>query len=117
MLNQKKVLDDDLALAWSLICGALGQEGRDFHTVSMRSPKGEERWFHASSNRGRVIIEKAKDSSKNSHITSLWSFGQNEFEIVARCYNKYASGDQNSGIHNNDSHNVSYIITMIDELL
>jgi len=117
MLNQKKDLDEDLDRAWKHICRDLGTEGRDFHTVSMKPPKGEKRWFHASSNRGRVIIERAKDPSRNSHITRRWSFGQTEFEIVAKCYNKYVSGDPNSGIHDNDSHNVSYIVTLIAELL
>ncbi len=117
MLKAKQVLvADDLTPAWDIICDALGAVGKDFYTVSMRPKKGAKKWFHASSEQRRVLIEKAKDPTKNSQLTMHYWIRQPEFELIAEHYNGYVTGLP-TDIRRTDSHVSSYIITLIANLL
>jgi hypothetical protein len=113
MLKEKNL--DDLQSAWNTICSQLNKGEMDFHTVS-HHPLREERWFHASVSNNCVIIERAKDPSKNSKITRGYPIRQQEFDFIAPYYNNYASHNSNE-IRRTDSHMCSYIITLISELL
>jgi hypothetical protein len=116
-LKGKKILDDNLPLAWKTICKKLGTEGDDYHTISMHPKKTlKEKWFHASSNYQTVTIEKAKDPSKNSDVSMNYSIYYPEFEILASLYNDYVEG-VSCNIRYTDSHMSSYVITLIAELL
>jgi hypothetical protein len=117
VLKIKEILNEDLSLAWEQICKKVGNTGKDFHTVSMHPRKNaKERWFNASSDQNRVLIQKAKDPSKNSNVKMHYWIRQSEFEILAKLYNEYVS-DVSCNIRYTDSHVSSYIITLIAELL
>jgi hypothetical protein len=116
-LKVKKILDDDLQLAWKTICEKLGPEGADFHTISMHPKKNlQKKWFHASSTNHTVTIVKAKDPLKNSDVKMRYSIYFPEFKILANLYNEYIQG-KSCDIRNTDSHMASYVITLIAELL
>ena len=84
-LKVKKILDDDLQLAWKTMRKKLGNEGVDFHTISMHPKKKlKEKWFHASSTNHSITIEKAKDPLKNSDVKMNYSIYFPEFEILPK---------------------------------
>lgn len=113
MLKLKEL--NNLENAWLTILSKLNKEGRDLHTVS-NHPRRENRWFHASSDNNCILIERAKDFSKNCKINGRYPIRQEEFELIAKFYNSYAKNDSNK-IRKTDSHMSSYIITLISELL
>jgi|WetSurMetagenome_2_1015567.scaffolds.fasta_scaffold03778_3 hypothetical protein len=117
VLTEKKILTSgDYVTAWKQICNNLGN-GKDFHTVSMHPRKNSsKKWFHASSDGSRVVIQKAKDHATESNITMCYQIRFPEFEIVSQHYNDYVSGRAGT-IRWTDSHMSSYIITLIAELL
>ncbi len=83
----------------------------------MHPRKGEEHWFHASIERGIVVIGPAKDPMKHTEVTKSADIGQAQFELIAARFNKYVKGERDHGIRATDSHMSSYIITLIAELL
>lgn len=118
ILKIKEILNnEDLTPAWKIICDKLRDDGRDFRTVSMHPKKKlGDKWFHASSNQLKVLIERAKDPTKNSDVNMYYWIRQPEFEIIAKLFNKYVS-DISNDIRYTDCHMSSYIITLIAELL
>ena len=118
ILTEKKILNEkDYILAWSQICEGLGKGGKDYGTVSMHPRKNaKEKWFNASADQNHVLIQKARDLTKNSNITMHYWIRPMEFEIIAERYNRYVRGISND-IRYTDSHMSSYIITLIAELL
>lgn len=117
-LRPKSILDEDLTLAWNIICNKLGNGGDDFRTIS-RHPKKKlgDRWFHASSADGKVLIEKANNPTNFSKVKFHYWIYQSEFDLLAILYNEYARGDNCNIRYNTDSHMSPYIVTLIAELL
>ncbi|MGA2162564.1 MAG: hypothetical protein ABSG28_10295 [Methanoregula sp.] len=117
VLTEKKVLtDEDYVAAWKQICNGL-IHGKDFHTVSMHPRKNApKKWFRASSDESKVLIQKAKEHPNESNLTMSYQIRLPEFEIVSQHYNDYVTG-RSGAIRWTDSHMSSYIITLIAELL
>ena len=115
LIPKKLFADGNFTSAWRQICAKLDKSGKDFHTVSMH-PRMPEKWFHASSDGSRILIQKAKDPSKNSKVTMKYWIRFDEFVILAELYNDYVNSVSNN-IRYTDSHMSSYVITLIAELL
>jgi|GEM_PF-2206129 predicted DNA-binding ArsR family transcriptional regulator len=116
---EKEILNRNIPEAWKRICDNISGEGKDFRNLSKNPKKGVgERWFHASSIGNVVFIEKAWEHPEKSKIkdNKKYHIYYSNFEIAARLYNEYASGESYA-IRHTDDHMTTYEITLIAELL
>jgi len=97
-------------ILWNRISSELSQSGEELKTLK----KGL--WFRASSDKGRLYVDKASNHSPSSEISMQRPISKKDFLFVYSYYDRWLIGE--TGVRHEvsrKSRNTAYIFALIDK--
>lgn len=112
-MHQKDL--SNIRRSWESLLIALGGEGMNIMRVSRRNRDGP--LFHAHSNIDSIKVAPAAGDNPSVDLSMNRTIYFEEFECVAKKYNKYVLGDELRTNIGKCGFNSSYIISIINHVL